>query len=800
MAAIWISPWFFLLTLILILLAGFWFARGTLVVAVAIPISIIGTFLLLKTMDRTLNVISLAGLAFAVGMLVDNAVVVLENIYRYYQQGKGPRESARLGVGEVWGAVLASTLTTLFVFLPVIFLRGEAGQLFADIALAISSAVGLSLLVSVVVIPTAASRILSRRQTDESQSRLAIWIKQQAQRFANLIIGCNSWIQRGTLRRLAVALGLIALAAGLAWWLKPEIEYLPSGNRNLVFCRVMPPPGYNVEEMGSMGEQVETALRPYWDVDLDSPEADTLDYPAIADFFYVARDQMVFVGLRAQDPMRARELIPLLQSQLKGLFPGVIVVASQSSIFGRGLGGGRNIEVQVVGPELEQLVDIGGQIMRSVKREFSPDTQTRPVPSLDLSSPEVHVTAKPVSASQLGMTNTELGSTINALIDGAYVGDYFIDGEKIDLVVLGSDSYRARTQDLPREYVSTPNLRTPVRLDSFADIELGSGPQQINHAERQRTISIEVTPPDDVSLEKAIAIIENNIVADLENRGELEGGYQIILSGTADQLAQTWTELKWNILLAILITYLLMAALFESFTYPLVIILSVPMGAVGGLLGLKLLGYYLTLRGDPPQNLDVLTMLGFVILIGTVVNNAILIVHQALVQIRSHGQSPSAAVLEGVRKRIRPIFMTTATTVFGLSPLVFFPGAGSELYRGLGSVVLGGLVVSTLFTLLLIPTLFTLMVDAQDWLARTFTDSEPPATAGPVELDSDWRPAEEAEDDPDFETAPTIDSPSEAEEISIVAASDENGDHVTPASEDIEPGRRVTSDSGQPIG
>lgn len=744
LAAVFVSPWFFVLTLALILVAGFWFARGSLVVAVAIPISIIGTFLILKSMDRTLNVISLAGLAFAVGMLVDNAVVVLENIYRYYQKGHGPRESARLGVGEVWGAVLASTLTTLFVFLPILFLRGEAGQLFADIALAISAAVALSLLVSVVVIPTAASRILSNRKREVSETRLASFISGMGQRFGNLILGVNAWIQKGTFRRVFVATGLIALAVGMAWWLKPEIEYLPSGNRNLIFCRVLPPPGYNPETMGSIGSQVETALRPYWDLDMESAAEAELDYPAIADFFYVARGQMVFVGLRAHDAMRARELIPLLQSKLKGLVPGGIVVASQSSIFGRGLGGGRNIEVEVVGPDLEQLVNIGGQVMTMVKQEFTPDTQTRPVPSLDLSSPELHVTAKPTTASQLGMTNSEIGATINALIDGSYVGDYFLAGEKVDLVVLGSDSYRGKTQDLRQEYVATPTQPNPVRLDTFADVKLGSGPQQINHSERQRTISIEVTPPDDVSLERAIQIIQDNIVGDLENRGELEGGYQIILSGTADKLAQTWTDLSWNILLAILITYLLMAALFESFAYPAVIILSVPMGAVGGLLGLKLLGYYLAFRNDPPQNLDVLTMLGFVILIGTVVNNAILIVHQALIQIRSEGQTPSAAVLEGVRKRIRPIFMTTATTVCGLSPLVFFPGAGSELYRGLGSVVLGGLLVSTLFTLLLIPTLFTLMVDFQNGLARWFSGETSDRGSEVEESESDQNPSENA--------------------------------------------------------
>ena len=184
----------------------------------------------------------------------------------------------------------------------------------------------------------------------------------------------------------------------------------------------------------------------------------------------------------------------------------------------------------------------------------------------------------------------------------------------------------------------------------------------------------------------------------------------IRLSGTADKIRDTWESLKWNLLLALAITYLLMAALFESWLYPFVIIMSVPLGAVGGILGLMLLNVFIL------QPLDVLTMLGFVILIGTVVNNAILIVHQSLNHIRLDGMTPREAIPESVRSRIRPIFITTLTTVLGLFPLVLFPGAGSELYRGLGSVVLGGLLVSTIFTLILVPTVFTLMMDAKSFL------------------------------------------------------------------------------------
>jgi HAE1 family hydrophobic/amphiphilic exporter-1 len=200
----------------------------------------------------------------------------------------------------------------------------------------------------------------------------------------------------------------------------------------------------------------------------------------------------------------------------------------------------------------------------------------------------------------------------------------------------------------------------------------------------------------------------------LRESGRLDGGYRVNLSGTADRLNQTWDAISFNIGLALLITYLLMAALFESWLYPFVIILSVPLGAFGGVLGLTLLNRFV------PQSLDVLTMLGFIILIGTVVNNPILIVHQSLNHMREDGMTPRDAILESVRTRIRPIFMTTTTTVLGLLPLVLFPGAGSELYRGLGSVVLGGLLVSTAFTLFLVPTLFSLTMDAKQNLLNLF--------------------------------------------------------------------------------
>jgi HAE1 family hydrophobic/amphiphilic exporter-1 len=725
LAAVLVNPWFFAITVLLILAAGLTFARGALVVGLAIPISVVGTFLMLNLWGRSLNVISLAGMAFAVGMLVDNAVVVLENIYRHYQNGDPPRIAAVRGTQEVWGAVLASTLTTLAVFLPVLFVEEEAGQLFRDIALAISAAVGLSLIVSITLIPMLTARLLRSEMqtpTDEDSGGLAAGIltpmRSLSQSFVQAIVAMNQWIQASRLRQIGLVVLLLAATFGTSYAFWPKVEYLPTGNRNLVFGIILPPPGYNLDELTRMGEIVEEHLQPYWDVDPDSAAAAQLEFPVIYDFFFVARGRSVFLGARSVDPMRSGELIPLIQ-QVSARLPGTIIVAKQSSLFEQSLVAGRTIDVEITGPELERLVAVGGQIMGQVMggrgQPLIPNAQARPVPSLDLSNPEVHVSPRLLKTEQMGVDATTLGYAVNALVDGAYASDYFTGGDKIDLTVMGNPDALAHSQDLEALPIATPGGQL-VPLSALAEITIASGPEQINHRERQRAVTIEISPPEEMPLEEALQRIESEIVTPLRQSGQLDGGYRIALAGTADKLRDTWAALRFNVVLALLITYLLMAALFESWTYPLVIILSVPLGAVGGILGLYGLGLYLRLQDRAPQSLDVLTMLGFVILIGTVVNNAILIVHQAINLMRDEGLGADEATLESVRTRVRPILMTTGTTLLGLCPLVLFPGPGSELYRGLGSVLLGGLLVSTVFTMFLVPTLFRLFLDARDWM------------------------------------------------------------------------------------
>ena len=703
-------------------------ASTTFVVGLAIPVSIMGTFIALWVLDRNVNVISLAGMTLAGGMLVDNSIVVLENIYRHRESGKSLWQAAYDGTTEVWGAVLASTLTTVAVFVPIVFIEEQAGQLFRDIAIAISAGVGLSLLVSITVIPCLSARILTttnrgwRRSSSGSKLPAEDVVDREARpagrkrKTADRIGDFVYWMCGSVGWRVVIVFGLTAFALGIIAQLLPKAEYLPSGNRNLIFGVVLPPPGYNTEKYVRLGESIETVLAPHWDAEPGSPEEAALDGPSIRNFFYVARGRGVFMGGRTNDDADIRDLIPVFRRAMADI-PGIIGIVTQSSLFQRGLGEGRNIDIEITGPDLDKLLALGGRIFGQIQA-ILPGAQVRPKPSLDLGSPEVRVRLRRDRAADVQMTNQALGFTIDALVDGAKASDYQFEGDEIDLTIRGIDQYADRTQDLGNLPIFTPGGRLTT-VGDIADITLVAGPEQINHIERERAITIQVIPPSQIPLETAMDLIQQEVVRPIEQAGNLGRLYNIHLAGTADDLTKTYDALKYNLLMAVLITYLLMAALFESFLYPLVIIFSVPLAAAGGLLGLSVVN-----RVIAYQPMDVLTMLGFIILIGVVVNNAILVVHQALnfmdpqrLNLWAPGEDQAAsgmpareAIAESVRSRVRPIMMSMLTTTFGLLPLVLASGAGSELYRGIGSVVLGGLMLSTMFTLLLVPAIFSLMM------------------------------------------------------------------------------------------
>lgn len=289
-------------------------------------------------------------------------------------------------------------------------------------------------------------------------------------------------------------------------------------------------------------------------------------------------------------------------------------------------------------------------------------------------------------------------------MDGRKIEEFRPAGVKqIDLLVKGADASYETPEDILTSTIvnSSGDL---IRVGDVSRLVYGQGMPQINHLERDRTITLQVTPPKNLPLQEAMEIIENEVISALASGGQLEG-IKINVGGNADKLVETKEALQWNLLLALAITYLLMAALFENFLYPLIILFSVPLAAAGGFMGLAAVNFFVA-----PQGFDVLTMLGFIILVGTVVNNAILIVHQSLNNVRYNGLNGLPAISDAVRTRIRPIFMSATTSVLAMTPLVLSTGPGSELYRGLGSILLGGLTVSTVFTLFVIPSLLAFFI------------------------------------------------------------------------------------------
>lgn len=675
-----------------------------LVIGLSIPISVITTFLTMYLFGRTINVISLAGMAFAVGMVVDNAIVVLENIYRHLQMGKSRWDAANDGTREVWGAVLASTLTTVAVFLPIIFIQERAGQLFRDIAIAISSAIAVSLIVSVTVIPSASAKILKpsslMSEEDAHKTRLG--------RFAARVAGIVDWINARTLRRVVTIFGMVAVSVGLTLLLLPPTEYLPNGNQNFIFGFMLPPPGYNLDELIDVGKNIEGQLEFLWKTPPEESKA--LPGGGLDNFFFVAFGQQAFMGMRSRDPGRIRELLPLANGALFSI-PGAIGFANQSSIFSRGFAGTRSVKIDVTGPELPEVLSIAGRVFGQVGQVI-PGARSRPIPGLDLGNPEVRVYPDRARAANVGFNATDIGLTINSLVDGMKVSDYFHEGREIDLILRGRADWTEHTQDIAQLPLATPDGQI-ITVGDIADVEQRQGPVQINHVERQRAVSIETSLPDNIALEAAITAIDQKIIKPLRDGGMIGGLYDIRQAGTADDLSRLRDALRANFLVVTLLTYLLLAALFQSFMYPLVIMLTVPLATFGGVVGLRLVMLF-----DSAQQLDILTMLGFVILVGTVINNSILIVYQALNLMREEGMDSRDAVKESVRVRVRPIFMSTFTSIGGMLPLVVMPGAGSELYRGLGSVVVGGLFMSTIFTLVLTPLVFSYAIEANVRLKR----------------------------------------------------------------------------------
>ncbi|MFT5141232.1 MAG: multidrug efflux pump subunit AcrB, partial [Rhodothermales bacterium] len=649
--------------------------RATLLIATAIPISLLSTFVVLELTGRSLNVISLAGLAFAVGMVLDAAIVVSENIVRLRERGEVPSVAALTGTRQVKGALLASTATTVAIFLPVLFLQDVEGQLFADLALTIAIAVVISLFVALTVLPTLAGSWLKPKKLT----------RDHAQNWAKLSSRLMSFSSTGK-RRILLITSLVTIPVLITWLLFPQLDYLPPVKRDAVDAFLQFPPGSNTEtnESEIIAKLVER-LQPYMDGTKE---------PALKNYYIFSFPQGGSIGARVLDQSRVKELEAVIRDEVMADIPDFRGFAQQGDLFG-GFGGGRNIAIHVQSSDQAELYSAATEGQQLLTESF-PGANVQAFPTTELATPELRIYPNDPRINEVGMDRNSIATLVRTLGNGLWLGEYFNGENRMDIIM------RADGWNTPEQLENTP-IMTPVGkvvpMGELVNIERDTGPGQIRRVNGRRTVSLNLSPPDNVSLETAISQIREEVEPGL--RAALPADGSIQYGGSADSLSQAIETMSSNFIMALFILFMLMAGLFRSLKDSAMVVLTIPLAGVGGIIALQALNLFTF------QPMDLLTMIGFIILLGLVVNNAILLVDQTR-QGEREGLERDAAVENALRIRLRPIFMSTLTSIFGMLPLLLLPGEGSVIYRGLAASIVGGMACSLLFTLLLLPCLLRL--------------------------------------------------------------------------------------------
>lgn len=674
-------------------------ARGTLIGLMGMPVCVIAAFLGLLIFDRTINVISLAGIAFAIGMTVDNTIVVLESIEQARRRGLDRIEAAITGVREVWTAVLASSMTTILVFAPVLLVQEEAGQLYSDIAIAISIAILASMLFAVAVVPAACARFGLGTGNGKSLDEL---------HKPGLILNAINWLTAGNIRRLSTMIIMVSATIIAAWYLMPPAEYLPEGEEPKAFTSMNAPPGTNLTVMLDIANEINDILA-------DARQADPSEFyngnapiPAIKYYFI----RVSPTGLRVLSEPKQTDDIEVMMRSLTELFesyPGMRAFSGRGSIISSSQGGTRAVNLDISGPDMENLYSTAEFAYGRADALFeNPQIDSLPS-SLSLDQPLIEIRPRWHRLAEVGFNADDFGFSVAALSDGAFVDEFFLEDDKVDIFLYSNAGQQQNLAGLASMPVMTPNQNV-LPLNALADLTETVDSDNLRRVDGRRTVTLLIIPPRDVALETAVNKVRNEMIPTMQTEGEVAKGVSLSISGASDQLDATRESLSENLVVAVLLIYLLLVAIFSHWGYPLIILATVPLGIASGIVGLVGLnnsGPLLALFGLPPiiQPFDMITMLGFVILLGTVVNNPILIVEQARRNLVDARLTIHEAVNQAVATRLRPILMSTLTTIFGLAPLVLIPGAGAELYRGVGIVVLMGIFVSMIITLTFLPCL-----------------------------------------------------------------------------------------------
>lgn len=652
--------------------------KSTLIIALSIPLSIVATFFLMYGANISLNIMSLSGLALGIGMLVDNSIVVLEAIHRYQTQGHSPREAADLGASEVGHAVVASTLTTVCVFAPIVFVEGIAGQLFADQALTVTFSLVASLLVAIMLIPMLASLGqdgVENARIETPKKVREFFLVRPYSRFL-------AYALRQRLVFLAVALVLFAAALSLLAGLGSEL--IPEISQGEFFVDLQLPPGTPVEQTSLRIEEVEAVIRQEPDVERYYTIVGSGNQTGAS-----AVEEREHIGqiLVALGPgMLHEKETAVLERLREGLrdIPAVDYKFSRPALFSFK----QPIEVIVQGYNLQALKTYADRIRERLAQ--IPGLRDLKA-STDGGNPEVQIHFDRQKLANYGLNINQAAGLLRNKIQGDIATELNEPDRKIDIRVRVLEEDRRSLFDLENLLLDVPN-RSPVHLSTVADIVLEEGPTEIRRIGPQRVALISANLVDR-DLQSAVDEIDQAL-----QEFDLPPDMFAYVGGQSEERAVAFESMQFAILLAVFLVYLVMASQFESLVQPFIIMFAIPFALIGVALALYLTGLVLS----------VVVLIGGVILAGIVVNNSIVLIDFTN-QLRGQGKDKFQAIQEACAVRLRPILMTTSTTVLGLIPMAVSLGEGSELRVPMAVTVIGGLMTSTLLTLALVPVLYTLM-------------------------------------------------------------------------------------------
>ena len=708
-------------------------SRATTIVGVAIPVSVIGTFLLMYTNDISLNIMSLGGIALAVGMLVDNSIVVLENIVRKKEQGQGILEAAQNGTAEVSGAVVAATLTTIAVFFPMVFISGIAGQLFRDQALTVTFALVFSLIVALTLIPMLASLGARGRYDDGGDGKPAGWFTRSVafvvRVFAAVFFGIRKlfwlllWVPTWIMQRVYAAAA--AVYPGLLRWSLSHRGIVVAA-ATVIFIATMslvPRLGTELIPQFSQGEfNVDLRLPPgapltQTDQAIQATQRAAAQINAVALNYSVAgtgnrldanpvdagdNSGTLSIALQPGSGRQAEnQAMDAMRAELAHL-PGVQYEFSRPSL----LSFSSPLQIEISGYDLDGLARVSQRVLdaMSASTRFS-DIKT----TVERGNPEIQIVFDQERAAKLGLSVRDIANRVVANVRGELATRYTWRDKKIDVLVRSVDTHQSSIDEI-RSLIVNPTSDRPVTLDAVALVSVSQGPSEIRRIAQERVaiITANVAYGD-----LGAAALE---AGDIVSRIPMPNGITALVSGQSEEMEASFESMQFALALAVFLVYLVMASQFESLIHPFVILFTIPLALVGAVLALFITG----------TTVNIVAFIGVIMLAGIVVNNAIVLV-DLINQLRAQGKDRHDAIVEAGIARLRPILMTSLTTALGLLPMAMGFGEGSEVRTPMAITVIGGLIVSTLLTLLVIPVVYSLM-DRKRWPATTVDASSVQAT------------------------------------------------------------------------